>query len=163
MMGNAGWPEDWEERKAGKGCTMCISREVDDNGYGIRFLRGRYADVFLRRLGSVRGYAIAIWNRDHIAEPTQLPHDHAAGFWLETLQAGLAIEHHFQPIKMNYLTMGNVVPHLHTHIVPRYSTDPSPGGPVPVALLENGRQEEGQLRADVAAMQAAVLALGSPP
>jgi hypothetical protein len=47
MMGNAGWPEDWEERKAGKGCTMCISREVDDNGYGIRFLRGRYADVFL--------------------------------------------------------------------------------------------------------------------
>jgi len=41
-----------------------------------------------------------------------------------------AIEARFQPIKMNYLTLGNWVPHLHTHVVPRYLDDPAPGGPI---------------------------------
>jgi diadenosine tetraphosphate (Ap4A) HIT family hydrolase len=31
---------------------------------------------------------------------------------------------------MNYLTLGNWVPHLHTHVVPRYTHDPAPGGPI---------------------------------
>ena len=34
------------------------------------------------------------------------------------------------PVKMNYLTLGNTVPHLHTHVVPRYRDDPAPGGPI---------------------------------
>jgi diadenosine tetraphosphate (Ap4A) HIT family hydrolase len=32
---------------------------------------------------------------------------------------------------MNLLTLGNWVPHLHTHVVPRYLDDPAPGGPLP--------------------------------
>lgn len=27
--------------------------------------------------------------------------------------------------------LGNTVPHLHTHVVPRYVDDPAPGGPIP--------------------------------
>ena len=34
------------------------------------------------------------------------------------------------PVKMNYMTLGNTVPHLHTHVVPRYQGDPAPGGPI---------------------------------
>jgi diadenosine tetraphosphate (Ap4A) HIT family hydrolase len=34
------------------------------------------------------------------------------------------------PVKMNYMTLGNTVPHLHTHVVPRYRDDPAPGGPL---------------------------------
>jgi diadenosine tetraphosphate (Ap4A) HIT family hydrolase len=33
-------------------------------------------------------------------------------------------------MKMNLLTLGNWVPHLHTHVVPRYQDDPVPGGPI---------------------------------
>jgi diadenosine tetraphosphate (Ap4A) HIT family hydrolase len=36
----------------------------------------------------------------------------------------------FDPVKLNYLTLGNTVPHLHTHVVPRYRDDPAPGGPI---------------------------------
>jgi diadenosine tetraphosphate (Ap4A) HIT family hydrolase len=31
---------------------------------------------------------------------------------------------------MNYMTLGNTVPHLHTHVVPRYRDDPAPGRPL---------------------------------
>jgi diadenosine tetraphosphate (Ap4A) HIT family hydrolase len=33
-------------------------------------------------------------------------------------------------VKLNFLTLGNSVPHLHTHVLPRYRNDPAPGGPI---------------------------------
>jgi len=36
----------------------------------------------------------------------------------------------FSPMKINYLTLGNGTPHLHTHVVPRYADDPAAGGPI---------------------------------
>jgi diadenosine tetraphosphate (Ap4A) HIT family hydrolase len=30
-------------------------------------------------------------------------------------------------VKMNYETLGNSPPHLHTHVMPRYADDPKPG------------------------------------
>ena len=30
----------------------------------------------------------------------------------------------FQPTKMNYELLGNMVPHMHWHLVPRFSGDP---------------------------------------
>jgi diadenosine tetraphosphate (Ap4A) HIT family hydrolase len=55
---------------------------------------------------------------------------------------------------MNYMTLGNTVPHLHTHIVPRYPNDPAPGGPLvwqdiftPDALPDSDlRDEAAELR-----------------
>jgi diadenosine tetraphosphate (Ap4A) HIT family hydrolase len=35
------------------------------------------------------------------------------------------------PVKLNYDVLGNAVPHLHTHIVPRHADDPRPGWPFP--------------------------------
>jgi diadenosine tetraphosphate (Ap4A) HIT family hydrolase len=147
------WPEKWYELRAGKGCGMCANQDLEDSGWGVRFLQGGSADVFLWRSGRVRGYAVAIWKHGHVAEPTQLPAEQAARFWLETLRAGAAIEAHLRPVKLNYLTLGNALPHLHTHIVPRYADDPFPGRPVPFDLLDNGRQPEERLQADVLALR----------
>jgi diadenosine tetraphosphate (Ap4A) HIT family hydrolase len=32
---------------------------------------------------------------------------------------------------MNYLLLGNIVPHLHVHVVPRYLDDSKPERPLP--------------------------------
>ena len=40
---------------------------------------------------------------------------------------------------MNYETLGNTVPHLHTHLVPRFTEDPAPGRPFPL-LPQNGEE-----------------------
>ena len=135
---------------------MCANQGLEDSGWGVRFLNGAYADVLLWRSGVVRGYAVAIWKHRHVAEPTELPADQAAGFWLETLRAGAAIERHLHPLKLNYLTLGNALPHLHTHIVPRDADDPAPGRPLPFDLLDEQRQPEDRLQADALALRALV-------
>jgi diadenosine tetraphosphate (Ap4A) HIT family hydrolase len=57
---------------------------------------------------------------------------------------------------MNYLLLGNAVPHAHFHCVPRReaTVDPAPGGPLPFAVLDEGRQDEQGLQADSAALRA---------
>jgi diadenosine tetraphosphate (Ap4A) HIT family hydrolase len=48
----------------------------------------------------------------------------------EVLAAGRAVQARFKPVKLNYMTLGNTVPHVHTHVLPRYQDDPAPGGPI---------------------------------
>lgn len=111
---------------------MCANSGREDNGHGVRFLRGRVSDAYLQRLAMQRGYAVVVWRAPpHVAEPTQLSDSDASAYWTDVLDAARAIEHYFQPVKMNYQTLGNALPHLHTHVLPRYSEDPSPGMPLP--------------------------------
>jgi diadenosine tetraphosphate (Ap4A) HIT family hydrolase len=157
-VGEVGWAAGWFELRAGRGCGMCANQGLEDSGWGVRFLQGAWADVFLWRSGRVRGYAVAIWKHAHVAEPTEVPAEQAAGFWLETLRAGAAIERLLRPVKLNYLTLGNALPHPHTHVVPRHADDPAPGGLLPFAFLDEQRQPEERLQADVAALRALLAA-----
>ena len=135
-MTEGGWPEDWADRMAGKGCPMCGSSGGTDNGFGLRILAGEYADVYLQRRTPLPGYSVAIWKQDHVAEVTDLEAVKATGYWNEVMRAGRAIRTLFEPAKLNYLTLGNAVPHLHTHVLPRYLGDPAPGRPLPWELVE---------------------------
>lgn len=106
---------------------MCANQGLEDNGYGARFLEGQFADVFLQRVALCAGYSIAIWKRGHVAELTDLDDDALSGFGRETVLAAKAIQRVFAPAKLNFETLGNELPHLHTHVVPRYIGDPAPG------------------------------------
>jgi diadenosine tetraphosphate (Ap4A) HIT family hydrolase len=45
-------------------------------------------------------------------------------------QAGRVLQRVFGADKMNYQMLGNAVPHLHAHLIPRYFTDPAPQRPI---------------------------------
>jgi diadenosine tetraphosphate (Ap4A) HIT family hydrolase len=143
------WPPDWVDRMRGKDCPMCRLLGKEDSGFGKRILRGKYADVLLQRADFTPGYAIAVWHRGHVAEPTELNDEEAAGFWLDVLRAAKAIERHYSPAKLNYQMLGNAVPHLHAHIVPRYLGDPAPGKPLPFPEEEPDPQDENEFQAQV--------------
>ncbi len=130
-MTNRTWPDDWDDRVAGVGCPMCANQRREETEFGVRFLAGEFADVYLQRVAPLPGYAIAIWREGHVADPTDLDDAAAAGFWIDTVTAARAIGELFAPAKLNYQTLGNAVPHLHTHIQPRYVDDPAPGHPLP--------------------------------
>lgn len=66
-----------------------------------------------------------------MVEPTELSGDEAATYGREVLIVGRALETAFSAVKMNYNVLGNSMPHLHTHVVPRYADDPRPGWPFP--------------------------------
>ena len=67
----------------------------------------------------------------------------------EVLRVGRAIETVLRPVKLNYDLPRNSVPHLHTHIVPRYADDPRPGWPFPFPDPEPPPMPEERLLADV--------------
>ena len=109
---------------------MCTPDRPDDNGFGLRILAGKHLDAYLQRrdVGQI-GYTIAIWRGRHVAEPTELSEDEAASYFSDVLRIGRALDEHFRPLKLNFEILGNTVPHLHTHILPRYLDDGSPGSP----------------------------------
>ncbi|MBO0835303.1 MAG: HIT family protein [Actinobacteria bacterium] len=109
---------------------MCASLGKGDNDFWVEVFTGAVAEVHLERRTRLPGYCIVMWRHGHIAEPSDLEPDQAGQYWAEVLAAGRAIRALFKPVKLNYLTLGNTVPHLHTHVVPRYLDDPAPGGPI---------------------------------
>jgi diadenosine tetraphosphate (Ap4A) HIT family hydrolase len=138
---------------------MCSDDRSDDEPNGVRFLRGRWSDAYLGRHGPARGYAYAIWRGRHVAEPTELVGAEACWFWEEVLRAARAIERVYSPCKMNYELLGNGVPHLHVHLVPRYLDDIAPGRPLPSAAWASGDAHpltEDDLRSQVSVLRALI-------
>jgi diadenosine tetraphosphate (Ap4A) HIT family hydrolase len=65
-----------------------------------------------------------------VPELHDLPPDVRGAHLLEMAEVAHALVRAFHPKKMNYEALGNGVPHLHWHLIPRYDTDPHPRGPV---------------------------------
>lgn len=146
------WPPNWDELIRGIGCEMCANSRPDADRYGIRILAGRYSDAYLQRAAVQRGYTVVIWRGRHVTEPTELTEAEAAGYGAEVLAVARALIDHYQPLKMNYETLGNSLPHLHTHLLPRFAAgDPRPGQPFPLsAQAPEARIPEAELLAQAA-------------
>jgi diadenosine tetraphosphate (Ap4A) HIT family hydrolase len=148
------WPASFYELRRGEGCEMCRQGRPDETRWGIRFFAGAVCDAYLQKAGIQRGYSVVVWRGRHVAEPTELSEEEATAYWLELLRVGHAIETHLEPVKMNYDLLGNSLPHLHAHVVPRFADDPRPGWPFPFPEDEPPPRPEAELRADVAALGA---------
>lgn len=131
---SVGWPADWSARIAGDVCSLCEAGRPEDDGFGIRIFAGEYADAYLQRAKVQKGYTKVIWRGRHVVEPTDLSDDESVGYWQEVILVARALQRYYQPLKMNYETLGNVVPHLHTHLLPRYQEDPAAGQPFPIPV-----------------------------
>jgi diadenosine tetraphosphate (Ap4A) HIT family hydrolase len=119
------WPEDWDARKGGAGCWFCA------NQLGTPFHVGQVGDAHLERHAIARGHAIVVFRDRHVADFTSLSPAEAAAYWQDVHAVARMIERVFAPCHMNYQLLGNLVPHLHVHLVPRYLDDPAPGRPLP--------------------------------
>ena len=124
------WPDDWADRVAGRDCVMCAGLGRGDNDHTVAVATRPYSEVGLHRRSALPGYCVVVWRHGHVAEPTALAPDAAAGYWRDVLDVARAVQAEFRPVKLNLLTLGNTVPHLHTHVLPRHLGDPAPGGPI---------------------------------
>jgi diadenosine tetraphosphate (Ap4A) HIT family hydrolase len=146
------WPQSFYALKRGEGCPMCAQGRPDETEHGARFLEGEVSDAYLQKSDVQRGYSVVVWRGRHVAEPTELSSDEASRYWLEVLEAGRRIERAFEPVKLNYDLLGNSLPHLHTHVIPRYARDPKPGWPFPFPD-DDGRADEKKFRHDLEALR----------
>jgi diadenosine tetraphosphate (Ap4A) HIT family hydrolase len=132
---------------------MCAQGRPDETEYGARIFAGEVSDAYLQKAAVQRGYTIVTWRGRHVAEPTELEEKEASAYWHEVLRVAKALEEHLTPVKMNYDLLGNSLPHLHTHLVPRYADDPKPGWPFPFPEDSPPPIEEEAFRADVSALR----------
>ncbi|MHB8632243.1 MAG: HIT family protein [Candidatus Limnocylindria bacterium] len=124
------WPNDWERRYRGDGCAMCAQGGPEENEFGIRVYRSDTSDGYLQKADvGQRGYCLVIWRGRHVADVTQLSDTEAGRYWEDVLRVARAVEVQYTPAKLNLMTLGNELPHLHTHVVPRYIDDTEPGRP----------------------------------
>jgi diadenosine tetraphosphate (Ap4A) HIT family hydrolase len=62
--------------------------------------------------------------KTHIREMHHLPESQVSSIFADVMQVGRTLEKGFKPLKMNYVSLGNVDEHLHWHVMPRYEADP---------------------------------------
>ena len=72
---------------------------------------------------------ILVFDRRHVVGLEQLSAEEFGAYMEDFRRAAKATAGVCQPDLMNYASLGNVVPHLHWHLVPRYRSDPRWGGP----------------------------------
>jgi diadenosine tetraphosphate (Ap4A) HIT family hydrolase len=111
------------------GCIACADGRPDRIPDGERIFAGTSSDAYLSRSSAARGYTLLTWRGSHVAELSDLRPDELASYTQELVAVCRAIETYYRPAKLNLLLLGNGMPHLHTHIVPRYLDDPNPGRP----------------------------------
>lgn len=123
--------ERWDALVRGEGCPLCVeiasSERANEYGYTIADL-----NVSRLRLATnqfVTGYCVLISKR-HVREPYELSERESFLFLEDMMRAAQALERVFTPVKMNFEMLGNAVPHLHCHILPRYYGDPAPNRPI---------------------------------
>ena len=133
---------------------MCSQGRPEETPYGARIFAGEVSDAYLQRADIQRGYSLVVWRGRHVAEPTQLAETEATAYWLEVLRVGSALESYLDPVKMNYDLLGNSLPHLHTHVIPRFAEDPRPGWPFPFPDGDPGQIDDEAFRRDVDALRA---------
>lgn len=80
--------------------------------------------------------------KHHVVEPYELPSAERASFWEEAMLAARVLAELFRPIKMNYEIHGNVIPHLHLHLYPRFPDDPYDVGALRPRLASFTRSDE---------------------
>lgn len=132
---------------------MCEQGRPEETPFGARFFAGEVSDAYLQRENVQPGYSVVVWRGRHVSEPTELSADESAQYWLEVVETGRRLEQHFEPVKLNYQVLGNALPHLHTHVMPRYAHDPKPGWPFPHAEEKQPPIDEETFRSDLEALR----------
>lgn len=105
-------------------CVFCTLGDQSSDG-DDPFLVHRFALSDLR-VGShqfYKGYCVLVY-REHVVEPTDLPQEKQTKFFEELMTASRWLQSAFKPHKMNFSCYGNLVPHMHWHLLPRYADDP---------------------------------------
>jgi diadenosine tetraphosphate (Ap4A) HIT family hydrolase len=84
--------------------------------------RGEKFAVILVDDANYPGFARVIWN-EHVREMSDLPDADRLLVNDAVWKVEQAVREVMQPLKVNVASLGNVVPHLHWHIIPRYADD----------------------------------------
>ena len=101
-------------------CILCKDTLAPEEGELI--WRGDDCRVILVNDPDLPGFCRVIWNR-HVAEMTDLSYGERDHLMTLVFAVEEAIRHVMHPDKINVAALGNMVPHIHWHVIPRFKDD----------------------------------------
>lgn len=125
---------NWDELAAGEGCPFDVPR-VEPNNFWESVIQLRVSTLCLLRNQAYRGHCILIYDPRHVIRPDQLTAEEWSAFTDDLHRAATALVDVCDPDHINVECLGNRIPHLHWHIVPRYRSDPRWGGPITMTTM----------------------------
>lgn len=90
---------------------------------------GKISMVYLFEDQFFPGWTVAVLKR-HATELGQLSVEERHRLIDEVTALAEALTAVFSPVKINYELLGNQLPHIHWHVIPRLENDPAPRDPV---------------------------------
>ena len=127
--------ENWDLLISGEECPVCdlIRSDAKEDEHLLEICDLSLSRLYLAKNQFVKGYCVLICNQ-HVIELGDLSRSDRAMYFDDVALAASVLQTIFDADKMNYNILGNVSPHLHTHILPRYFTDLAPNRPLDPAL-----------------------------
>jgi diadenosine tetraphosphate (Ap4A) HIT family hydrolase len=97
-------------------CELCASAG------GTLVWRDRKCRVVLVDDADYRGYCRVVWNK-HVKEMTDLPPGDQAHCMRVVFMVERVLRDLLEPHKVNVACLGNMTPHIHWHVIPRFKDD----------------------------------------
>lgn len=101
-------------------CPMCRRWDADSD---LRIIELPHSYVILNRDQFFPGYTLLL-TKNHATELFHLDREVRGALMEEVSCVAEALYSVFAPAKINYELLGNMVPHIHWHIVPRFASEP---------------------------------------
>ena len=101
------------------GCPMCSRWDAHAD---LRIVEFEYCYLTLNRDQFFPGYCL-LFSKQHVTELFDLDLKTRQGMMEEVSRTAAALAALFKPDKINYELLGNMVPHIHWHLVPRFSSE----------------------------------------
>jgi diadenosine tetraphosphate (Ap4A) HIT family hydrolase len=98
------------------GCELC------ELAASLKVVANDKFSVILANEANYPGFARVIWNA-HVREVSDLADEDRLLLNEAVFKLEQAVREVMQPLKVNVASLGNVVPHLHWHVIPRYADD----------------------------------------
>lgn len=101
-------------------CQMCTKWDDEPD---LRIVELAHCYVLLNRDQFFSGYTF-VFTKAHETELFHLDQPTRTAIMEEVSRVASALYNTFRPDKINYELLGNMVPHMHWHLVPRFAGDP---------------------------------------
>jgi diadenosine tetraphosphate (Ap4A) HIT family hydrolase len=127
MNEQLGWraAEAWSQQKLGTGCLMCADAHADENPFSFKIADLPASIARLSRNQFMPGWTVVILRR-HACELFELDPTDLTSLFSDVAAIARALQQVYAPVKINYAVFGNLTPHIHCHVVPRFEhEDPS--------------------------------------
>jgi diadenosine tetraphosphate (Ap4A) HIT family hydrolase len=129
-------------------CSGCDGNERIRRGNHEAFV-AELDETFMVLSGDQRypGWSV-FFLKDHYEHMAMLPLDRQQRIFGDVALGAAAVWKAFSPVRLNYECLGNVLGHIHWHVIPRHGDDPDPGATIwvrpedeaPVVLDDRARE-----------------------